>query len=123
MEHFTIAVYSYSGESELPELACGTIYANKTDMEKENDSWEATRRKKRGDSSSCSKVLPERLPPCSRPCFATFVWHRLLLCLDICVVCRNCQAKDRSVSMHRFPRGPNHEINCCFFHEGTGLIP
>ena len=33
-EYFTIAVYSYSGESELRELVCGTIYASKTDREK-----------------------------------------------------------------------------------------
>ena len=117
-------VYSYSGELELRKLACGTIYANKTDIEKYNYPWETAWRKKRGDNSSRSKVLHKRLPPCSRPCLHdAVVWHRLLLCLDICVVRENCWAKDGSVSMHRFPRGPNLDINCCFFHEGTGLIP
>ena len=34
VEYITVAVYSYSGELELRELACGTIYANKTDIER-----------------------------------------------------------------------------------------
>lgn len=32
-EYFTIAVYAYSGEFELRELAASTVYANETDIE------------------------------------------------------------------------------------------
>ena len=60
----TELLYTYSGELELRALACSTIYANKTDIETQNNSWEAAWQKKHRDSSSRSKVLPERLLPC-----------------------------------------------------------
>ena len=126
------------------------------------------------------KFYPGDYSPVCRCCVPSIV----AMPGDVCVVCGNSRAKDRSVSMHRFPRGhtrrkqwlkalkidennvkdhhrvcsrhfPNAdasntpdltlgkhfaspktawisraksacvklEISCCFFHEGTGLIP
>ena len=68
MEFFTVGVYTYCGEFEVRAFACSTVYANKTDIEKCNNSWEAAWRKKRGDSSSHSKVLSHDSYPTTNEC-------------------------------------------------------